>query len=185
LLARSRSSSWSRSISASLPASWSGANFVYYVNTEQPQKIWRINSEGGLPLEVARILGDCIIGTMSLSADGSLLVYPFSHYSGTSPGRHFAVVGANGFTVKTFDVPTDTWSLGPYWTTDSKAFRYLLIHDGVSNIWEQSLAGGAPRQLTRFTSGQIFDFTSSADNARLFFTRGSVKSDVVLLSGLH
>jgi hypothetical protein len=89
------------------PTCSNDSHFVYYVNTEQPQKIWRINSEGGLPLEVARILGDCIIGTMSLSGDGSLLVYPFSHYSGTSPGRHFAVVGANGLTVKTFDVPTE------------------------------------------------------------------------------
>ena len=130
-------------------------HFVYYVNTEQPQKIWRVATEGGSPLEVARILGDCIIGTM-VFLNGSLLGYPFSSYSGTSPGRHFAVVGANGLTVKSFDVPADTWSLGPYWTTDSKAFQYLLIHDEVSNIWEQSLAGGEPRQLTRFNSGQIF-----------------------------
>jgi len=87
--------------------------------------------------------------------------------------------------VKLFEMPGDSWNVGPYWTPDSKVLQYLMVHDQVSNIWEQSLAGGEPRQLTRFTSGRIFDFTWSEDGKHLFLTRGSVNSDVVLLTGLH
>jgi hypothetical protein len=61
----------------------------------------------------------------------------------------------------------------------------LRSEDGVSNIWEQPLAGGKPRQLTHFTSGQIFDFTWSADHTRLFVSHGKVTSDAVLLTGLR
>jgi hypothetical protein len=50
----------------------------------------------------------------------------------------------------------------------------------VFNVWEQQLAGGASKQLTRFTSGRTFTFQWSRDG-RLVMTRGSVSRDVVLL----
>jgi len=55
----------------------------------------------------------------------------------------------------------------------------------VTNIWEQPLAGGSPKQITNFTSGSIFDFDWSQDGKRLFMSRGEVSSDVVLLSNLR
>ena len=159
---------------------------VYYVNTEQPEKIWRMPIDGGAPVEIGQILGDSIMGNIAISPDGKFISYPYSAYTGTSPRRHLAVIpAAGGSPVKLFDMPGNTWNVGSYWTLDSKALQYLQLCGGVSNIWEQSLAGGNPRQLTRFTSGQIFDFTWSADHTRLFLTRGSVSSDVVLLKGFH
>jgi len=56
-----------------------------------------------------------------------------------------------------------------------------MTRNGVSNLWEQPLAGGDPKQLTNFASGDIFDFDWSADHKRLLLTRGSLSSDVVLL----
>ena len=53
--------------------------------------------------------------------------------------------------------------------------------NGVSNLWEQPLAGGPPRQLTKFTSGSIFGFSLSTDRARLFISRGQRTGDVVVL----
>jgi DNA-binding winged helix-turn-helix (wHTH) protein/Tol biopolymer transport system component len=169
------------------PSCSQNPEFVYYVNTEQPEKIWRIPMEGGAPAEVAQILGDSIMGNVNVSPDGTLLAYPYSAFSGVpSPGRHLAVIpAAGGPPVMSFDIPGDSWNVGPYWTSDSTALRYQLIQNQVSNIWEQPLAGGPPKQLTRFTSGQIFDFDWPANNSQLFVTRGSVTSDVVLLSGLH
>ena len=160
---------------------------VYYVNTEQPERIWRIPIEGGSPVEVAQILGDSIMGNITVSPDGNLLAYPYSAFTGVpSPGRHLAVIpAAGGPPVTSFDIPGDSWNVGPYWTSDSKALQYLRIDNQVSNIWEQPLAGGPPKQLTRFISGHIFDFTWSAEDDRLFLTRGSVRSDVVLLSNLR
>jgi Tol biopolymer transport system component len=42
-----------------------------------------------------------------------------------------------------------------------------------SNIWRQNLAGGAPKPITNFDSGQIFDFDWSRDGKQLALTRGS------------
>jgi eukaryotic-like serine/threonine-protein kinase len=159
---------------------------VYYVNFEQPEKIWRVPMNGGTAVEVASILGDTIGSSLSLSPDGNSLAYIFSTYYGvTSPGEHLAVVNASdGKTTKLFDVMGNTWS-PVFWTLDGRALQLLRSEDDVTNIWEQPLAGGKPRQLTHFTSGHIFDFTWSTDRTRLFVTRGTVTSDAVLLTGLR
>ena len=162
-----------------------GGCFVYYVNWEQPEKIWRIPVEGGSPIEVSSILGDSIMGNITVSPDGKYIAYPYSSYTGTAPGRHLAIIPADGGPpLKQFDVQGDSWSVGPYWTSDSTALQYLQLNNGVSDVWEQPLWGGEPRQLTRFTSGRVFDFAWSKDEKRLLLTRGST-SDVVLLTGLH
>jgi hypothetical protein len=59
--------------------------------------------------------------------------------------------------------------------------QYLVTQKGATNIWEQPLAGGKPKLLTKFISGRRFDFNWSSDHRRLL-TRGDVTSDVVLLS---
>jgi len=161
--------------------------FVYYANTEQPQKIWRVPIEGGSPVELTSILGDSVMSGITVSPDGNLLAYTYSTYSGVPvPSEHMAVIQArDGKTLRLFDVPGNTWFPGLYWTPDSKAMQYLLVHDQVSNIWEQSLNGRAPRQLTNFSSGQIFDFSWSANRKRLYLIRGNGTSDAVLLTGLH
>jgi Tol biopolymer transport system component len=160
---------------------------VYYANSEQPQKIWRVPIAGGSPVELTSILGDSVMSGLTVSPDGNLLAYTYSTYSGVPvPSEHTAVIRArDGKTVSLFDVSGNTWFPGSYWTPDSKAMQYLLVHDQVSNLWEQSLDGRAPRQLTKFTSGQIFGFSWSADRKRLYLTRGNFSSDVVLLSGLR
>jgi Tol biopolymer transport system component len=58
----------------------------------------------------------------------------------------------------------------------------LRTENDAANVWEQSIAGGEPRQLTRFTSGRIFNFDWSGDGKRLVMTRGSISRDVVLLN---
>jgi hypothetical protein len=72
-----------------------------------------------------------------------------------------------------------------HWSPDGKALQYLLTRNGATNIWEQSLAGGESKQLTKFTSGLIFDFNWSSDHIKLLLTRGSISSDVILLRTLH
>jgi Tol biopolymer transport system component len=71
------------------------------------------------------------------------------------------------------------------WSPDGKSLQYLLTENGASNIWEQPLDGGKPHQLTKFPTGQIFDFHWSRDGKRLLLSRGEVSSDVVLLSNLR
>ena len=66
-----------------------------------------------------------------------------------------------------------------------EAIDYVLTRNGVSNIWRQNLAGGTPKQITNFESGQIFDFDWSRDGKQLALTRGSESSDVILISNFR
>jgi Tol biopolymer transport system component len=71
------------------------------------------------------------------------------------------------------------------WSPDGKSLQYLLTQNGATNIWEQPLDGGKPRQLTTFQSGRIFDFHWSRDGKRLLMTRWEVSSDAVLINNLR
>jgi hypothetical protein len=51
---------------------------------------------------------------------------------------------------------------------------------GVSNIVAQPIDGGAPRQLTHYDSGHIFQFAISRDG-QLALARGGESSNVVLI----
>jgi Tol biopolymer transport system component len=73
----------------------------------------------------------------------------------------------------------------PLWAPDGKAIQYVLTREGVSNIWQQKLAGGPPKQITNFKSGLIFDFDWSRDGKQLALTRGSENSDVILISNFR
>jgi Tol biopolymer transport system component/DNA-binding winged helix-turn-helix (wHTH) protein len=68
------------------------------------------------------------------------------------------------------------------WTPDGRALAYIAVRGGVSNIWSQPLDGSPPRPLTNFPSGQIFSFAWSPDGRQLAMTRGTISSDVVLIS---
>ena len=61
----------------------------------------------------------------------------------------------------------------------------IVNRGGVSNIWVRPLDGGAPRQLTKFNSEQIFWFDWSTDGQQLGVSRGAVTSDVVMMKDLR
>jgi DNA-binding winged helix-turn-helix (wHTH) protein/Tol biopolymer transport system component len=163
------------------PACSPDGRFVFYVTVDSPQKIWRIPVEGGNPAQVAEILGDSISGRMSVSPNGQFIAYPYTTYSSApTAGWALAVIPIGGGPpVKTFHVPAGF--SGTRWSPEGKSFQYMLTQNGTTNIWEQPLAGGDPKQITRFTSGLIFDFNWSQDGKQLLLTRGEVSSDVVLL----
>ena len=70
------------------------------------------------------------------------------------------------------------------WSPSGKGLQYVVTQNGVSNLWEQPLSGGKPKQFTQFTSGQILDFNWTLDHTRLLLTRGSENRDAVLLHDL-
>ena len=164
------------------PGCSSDGKFVFYVNKQRPQKIWKISTGGGSPMEVAPALGDGVTGQLDVSPDGTFLSYAFD--ASRPPRWELAVIPAGGGpTIKTFKVPGGI-NL-PRWSPDGSGLQYMLNQNGATNIWEQPFAGGDPRQLTHFTSGLIFDYTWSSDHQRLLMTHGDATSDVVLLSNLR
>ena len=70
-----------------------------------------------------------------------------------------------------------------HWLPDGRSLAYIVTRDGVSNIWAQPIDGGAPKQLTNFTTDQIAWFDLSRDGKPTLFSRGTTTKDVVLING--
>jgi Tol biopolymer transport system component len=70
------------------------------------------------------------------------------------------------------------------WAPDGKSVLSVDNRNGVSNLMSLPLDGHPPKQVTNFTEGTIFKFAWSADGKQLFLARGSVNSDVVLISNV-
>jgi WD40 repeat protein len=160
--------------------------FIFYETIEQPQKIWKIPVTGGTPLFIADVLGDGVTGRLSISPDGKFLAYSYTQFGKVaSAGWKEAVIAVGGGPpVRQLDITGEMGDLR--WAADGKSLEYLLTADGTTNLWRLPLAvKGKPSPLTNFTSGLIFGFNWSSDHTRLLLTRGSVSSDVVLLSKLH
>jgi DNA-binding winged helix-turn-helix (wHTH) protein/Tol biopolymer transport system component len=160
--------------------------FLFYVLMGNSEKILRMSTEGGEATVVGEVPGRAIRGTMRASPDGQFLAFPYDLYI-PKPGVKLAVISINrGRIQKTFDSPPGVYLEACLrWSPDGKALQYLLTRGDVTNIWEQPLAGGSPRQITNFTSGRIFDFNWSQDGKLLLTSRGEISSDVVLLSNLR
>ena len=153
--------------------------FVYYLNfTRHPKGIQRISTEDGSTASVAKVLGDTLFGNLTISPDGTLLAYPYQQYS--PPLVALAVLSSKGGPpIKQFKMPGFLGHVR--WAPKGDALQYLQTQDGATNLWEQRLEGGGPRQLTHFSVGQIFDFDWSHDQKQLLMTRGQVTRDVVLI----
>jgi DNA-binding winged helix-turn-helix (wHTH) protein/Tol biopolymer transport system component len=160
--------------------------FLFYVLMGSPQKILRLPIEGGEPRVVGEIPGVTIRGTVRASPDGQFLAFPYDVYV-PQPAIKLAVISiARGQVHKTFDAPPGVYREACLrWSPDGKGLQYLLSKGDVTNIWEQPLAGGGPKQITNFTSGRIFDFNWSQDGKLLLTSRGEITSDVVLLSNFR
>ena len=153
---------------------------LYDANTPSGTKLYRVPVEGGSPTEIASAPAG---GREVISPDGKLIAYNFQEGSPV-PQPKFAVIPAEGGSpLHVFLLPSG--SSGLRWSPNGKGVQYLLTRKGATNIWEQPLAGGEPRQLTNFTSGLIFDFSWSRDGKQLLLAKGNQTSDVVLISNFR
>jgi len=103
--------------------------------------------------------------------------------SASQPNRLKVIAFDGGVTLNEFDWPASAGD--PRWAPGGEAIDYVLTRNGVSNLWQQNLAGSAPQQITNFESGQIFDFDWSRDGSQLALTRGSESSDVILMNNFR
>jgi Tol biopolymer transport system component len=134
--------------------------------------LWRVPIEGGEPQPVA----ENVLTAPALSPDGKHLAYPYWD-EGAQTTRTAVVSFADNRRVKTLDA----LPLAVKWSPDSRSLCYIDTRGGVSNLWAQPLAGGAPRRLTDFRSDELFAFAFSPDGRQLALARGNVTRDVVLI----
>lgn len=88
---------------------------------------------------------------------------------------------ADGAKVKSFPVNFEAVS-SLKWLPDSSAVSYVAQKGASSNIYVQSLSGGAPEQKTKITSDFVIAYAWSPDGRKLIMTRTHIPRDVVVLT---
>lgn len=143
--------------------------------------VWRIPVEGGEPRQVIdkRSYG------ARVSPDGKWLATTYNDEQPNALDKVAIIPFDGGAPVKLFDIPNSGGQIDLHWTPDSRALIYIVTRGGVSNLWQQPVEGGAPRQLTDFKSGNIFSFDYSRDSRQLALSRGTVNDDVVLIKNFR
>ncbi len=147
-----------------------------------PDRLARIPVEGGAPTEIPNI-ARVDIGAFHISPDGKSIALAYEE-GRPIPTDKFAIVpiGGGAFT-NIMQAPRAARGLD--WAPDGKGLQFSLVRNGASNIWEQPLTGGPPKQMTNFTSDLIFDFRWSRDGKTLLTSRGTINRDVILLSNFR
>lgn len=68
------------------------------------------------------------------------------------------------------------------WAKDGKSIIYVVNRKGIGNLWQQSLSGDEPKQLTFFPSSRLFYFAFSPDEKEVTCARGQVEGYLILMS---
>ena len=149
----------------------------------------RVPITGEKPPETIAQSPAIFIGTvLAFSPDGKRVAYvaspeaPFENStipSESHPNQLKVIAFDGGVVLNQFDWPTSAGD--PRWAPGGEAIDYVMSRNGVSNVWRRNLTSGAPRQITNFESGQIFDFDWSRDGRQLALTRGTESSDVIMI----
>jgi eukaryotic-like serine/threonine-protein kinase len=151
-----------------------------WVVFETGQKLYRVPIEGGAPVEVFAVADG---GQGVISPDGKWIATGYQEMVPVPTLKLAVFPAAGGAPVNVFVRPIGANRL--HWSPDQKSIQYLLTRRGATNVWEQPLAGGPPRQVTDFTSGHIFDFAWSRDGKQLLLAKGEETSDVLLVSNFR
>ncbi len=156
--------------------------WILYTAYDPVASFWsilKVSTDGGTPVK----LTDRESALSAISPDGKFFACNYEVSPGT--GYQIAVIPfAGGPPAHLFNVP-GSFGRTIRWTPDGNALTYTDTRAGVSNIWQQSLTGGPPKQLTDFKDQSIFGFAWSRDGKQLAISRGVVNSDVMLLQDFH
>ena len=137
--------------------------------------------DGADPVKIADTPEDAF--GLKVSPDGTLITFAYQEGSPVPVGK-LGIVAATGGAAR-FVAPVPIGGRFLHWSPSGKTIQYRLTRNGASNIWEQPLSGAAPRQITNFTSGLIFDFAWTLDGKQLLLARGNETSDVILINNFR
>jgi serine/threonine protein kinase/Tol biopolymer transport system component len=149
--------------------------WVVYCRGLNSRELWKIAVDGGDPLRLNNQRG--FVSHPVISPDGKSIAYDFQDPKGT-PSEGIAIMPIEGGPpTRTFDISAGTLR----WTPDGRSLLNVENVDGVSNIWNQPIAGGAPKKLTRFDRDEIWGFDISKDGKQLVMDRITESSHVMLI----
>jgi Tol biopolymer transport system component/DNA-binding winged helix-turn-helix (wHTH) protein len=141
--------------------------------------LWKASTDGGTPVK----LSDTASLRPCISPDGKLLAFEYEDEQKHQQLKVIPLDGdGDGSLSKSFDPPAPIFNEALGWSPDGRALVYVLTKGDVSNLWQQPLDGGAPKQITNFNSGRIWSFAYSRDGRQLALARGEMTRDAVLIS---
>jgi serine/threonine protein kinase len=160
----------------------SDSRWVYYIEQKDEGKLVRTSIDGGASQPVST-LPISMDGTFDLSPDGKLAVFATLEHSGEHKEK-LAVITTDSGQARLVDFERPRFGLLRF-AHDGKAVVYPTRENGVDNLWSQPLDGSKGRQITDFTSENIYDFHWSLDGKQLAMGRGHTDSDVVLIRDMR
>jgi eukaryotic-like serine/threonine-protein kinase len=152
-----------------------GKWIIYTSSRSGGYALWKVSIKGGRPEQVTTRTAM----NPSVSSDGTLIL---CRYDDPKHEWSTAILDATtGKPVQILPEVSTREAAAPKWSADGKSILYTRTKNGVSNVWARPLHGGSSRQLTLFTTEEIFNFAPSADGRSLACIRGSESRNAVLL----
>ena len=149
-------------------------------DTFEKPTLWKISLDGGEPIR----LTEDTANTPYYSPDGRYISYVTRNEYGYE--KLVVITADGGAELQTFEpVKTAELNMGCHWTPDGQALTYVVMKKTVGNIWLQPLNGDAPRPLTNFKDGEIYNYAFSRDGTRLFLARGHQIRDALLIKNFR
>ncbi|MGE5112640.1 MAG: protein kinase domain-containing protein, partial [Acidobacteriaceae bacterium] len=151
---------------------------TWYLYLDNETNLFRVTIASGL----AKKLTKASSTRDDISPDGKRISYGYQEEVNGIFGDYIGIMSADGGPKEfSFKLPSGTGEVR--WSPDGKAIQYAITRERAGNIWEQPLTGGPPRQVTHFPPGMnIYGFDWSPDGKQLALIRGTVTSNVVMLS---
>jgi eukaryotic-like serine/threonine-protein kinase len=149
------------------------------LGTSRPT-IWKVSIDGGEPVELIHRVSSQPV----FSPDGKFVAYLYPDAPDPlAPSNRIAIISADGGEpLSTFVFqPPGTIQTTLQWSVDGKALLYTGNTNNVTNIWRQSIDGGAPKQITDFKDSFMTGFAWSRDG-KLVCSRGIFNRDAVIVS---
>ena len=142
--------------------------------------LWKVGIDGGDSVELTSRVAVAPV----VSPDGNFIAYMYPESEdAAAPANRIAVIpSTGGDPVKVFEIEGGRRVAAfVQWAHDGRSLIYSVTGD-ISNLWEQSIDGGKPKQITEFKDGLLTSFAWSRDGKTLVCTRGQSLRDAVLIT---
>ena len=139
---------------------------------------WKLPLTGGKPVKL-------IDGTSLYpiaSPDGKLIACMMPRGQRGEQNALAIISTENGQTIQTLNFTPALGGRKMVWSPDSRAIFYVNVRQGSANIWRLPLDGSPAKPVTDFKNEQIWSFDVSRDGKQFVIARGTINSDVVLIS---
>jgi Tol biopolymer transport system component/C-terminal processing protease CtpA/Prc len=163
---------------------WSpDGKYLYFSSSAQDvggmSDVFRVSAEGGLPIPVTadRYVTEFFSAP---SPDGKMLAFTARGNTSSQWWRHGHShldeseiwMTTLGSTPKYEKFAGGAYKcLWPMWSADSTRIFFMSDQGGAENLWEKSLKGGAPKQVTQFRDGRVLWPSISYDGKTIVFER--------------